>query len=226
MSRLRWLLLLLVLSAPALPPVRAAWRFNRAAVQTLAVLVGESGEAATAYAALAAADSGDCRAAWYRGFLDQAAGQNDPANNAWAAAIRCDRAFIPLLRARLPDSRAWAAYAVEAQPQAAAGWFWLAEFYTVEQPGRAIELLRTGLALDPTDGRAWNALGDLLAQSDPEAAIEAYLQACFNGDPGWNGCWKAGQTAERLGDYARAVEYYRYSRWPVARQRAELLEGR
>ncbi|MGC8838813.1 MAG: hypothetical protein ACP5UM_10400, partial [Anaerolineae bacterium] len=59
---------------------------------------------------------------------------------------------------------------------------------------------------------------------DPEAAIQAYLNSCTYGDPGSNGCYRAGKTAERLGDYARAAQYYRLSRNEGIRQLATEME--
>jgi len=88
-----------------------------------------------------------------------------------------------------------------------------------------VALFREGLALDPRDGLRWRELGDALRSLDPKEAIEAYLQSCFNGDPGANGCYRAGLTAEQLSDYENAIRYYRYSRWEGALNRANQLEA-
>lgn len=81
------------------------------------------------------------------------------------------------------------------------------------------------LLLRPHDGVYWRELGDLLREHDPNAAIEAYLQSCRNGDPGSNGCYRAGLTAESQGDYENAIQYYRYSKWEGALKRAVELEA-
>jgi len=67
-------------------------------------------------------------------------------------------------------------------------------------------------------------LGDLLRERDPQAAIHAYLESCHNGDPGSNGCWRAGLTAESQGDLEAAIRYYRLSRNSGYQGRADLLE--
>ena len=127
-----------------------------------------------------------------------------------------------------------AEYATTARPGAAESWFWLAEavggysdykFRDLTQKDEIIGLLQTGLSLSPDDGLRWRLLGDLFRQADPESAISAYLQSCFNGDPGSNGCWLAGQVAEENGLVREAIEYYRYSNWQGALDRADVLES-
>jgi tetratricopeptide (TPR) repeat protein len=122
------------------------------------------------------------------------------------------------------DDEPLARQAIQKQPGSAAAYFWLAEIIVGERPQEAIRVYRQGLELDPTDGVRWKALGDLLVERDPNGAIEAYLQSCINGDPGANGCWGAGGTAEQQGDIAAAISYYRLSNWEVALQRADELE--
>ncbi len=94
----------------------------------------------------------------------------------------------------------------------------------VTTPDEGAALYRRGLRLSPGDGAAWLALADLLRYSDPAAAEEAYLQACRHGDPGANGCLRAGTLAEARGDTATAIEYYRLSNWEGAQEKAAALE--
>jgi tetratricopeptide (TPR) repeat protein len=91
-------------------------------------------------------------------------------------------------------------------------------------PARAIQLYRQGLEGKPRDGVRWYELGDLLRDSDPQVAIEAYLQSCYLGDPGKHGCYGAGRAAEAMGDIQAAIGYYRLSRWEGALDRADELE--
>jgi tetratricopeptide (TPR) repeat protein len=92
-------------------------------------------------------------------------------------------------------------------------------------PQEALEDLRRGLALNPKDSRRWTLAGDLLTQAgDLPGALEAYLTACKTGDAGYNGCLRAGGTAEKLGDYQAAMLYYRMSLWPPAWEQAARLE--
>jgi hypothetical protein len=102
--------------------------------------------------------------------------------------------------------------------------FLLAYILSKSDPERAIQLYRQGLLQRPDDGVSWYELGDLLASRDPAAAIDAYLQSCSHGDPGKHGCYGAGLTAEKQGDIAHAIQYYRLSQWEVAIQKAEQLE--
>jgi hypothetical protein len=102
--------------------------------------------------------------------------------------------------------------------------FWLTGAYTRSNPEIAIALYYQGLALDPSDVRRWQYLGHLLSKRDPQAALGAYLQSCYHGDPGANGCMGTGCMAEKLGDPRAAIQYYRLSRYRGALQRADELE--
>ncbi|MGQ9459514.1 MAG: tetratricopeptide repeat protein, partial [Anaerolineae bacterium] len=120
----------------------------------------------------------------------------------------------------------WAERSVRLAPQDAEGWFWLARLRAAADREEAIALYRQGFARNPFDALRWRELGDLLAGRDPEAAILAYLNSCSYGDPGSNGCYRAGKMAERLGDWARAAQYYRLSRNEGVRQLAVEMEGK
>ena len=106
------------------------------------------------------------------------------------------------------------------------GLFVFARILSKEAPEQAIELYRQGLQANPYDGVRWRELGDILRNTDPKAAIEAYLQSCYNGDPGFNGCYWAGRTSEDIEDIQSAITYYRFSAWDVAQKRADELEAR
>lgn len=178
----------------------------------------------------------DCHSSWFLGHLARSRGDIPVRDAAWRDVIRCDPGYVAFLMKILPDDAPLALYATQAQPTAASGWFWLAEirggfiaynFTAVTDANRSeiTALLQRGLALDPGDGLRWRELGDLLRPNDPQAAIAAYLQSCFHGDPGSNGCWLAGLTAEQLGDLPNAIRYLRYSHWQGARDRADELEA-
>ena len=142
----------------------------------------------------------------------------------------CSSVYVIFLHALMPQQRRLAESAVRYQPGAAFSWFWLAEvkgryhdmgFRGVSKDNweEIAALLRRGLALAPHDGLRWRLLGDVLRPYAPQQAIDAYLNSCFNGDPGYNGCYRAGLMAEELGDYRSAIRYYCYSRWAGARER-------
>jgi hypothetical protein len=102
--------------------------------------------------------------------------------------------------------------------------FILARILSKSQPDQAILLYRDGLQLNADNGVRWYELGDLLVKSNSQAAIEAYLQSCYYGDPGNHGCFGAGKVAEEQGDILSAIRYYRLSKWDIASQRANQLE--
>ena len=76
----------------------------------------------------------------------------------------------------------------------------------------------------PRDGIYWRELADMLREYAPDAAIEAYLQSCKNGDPGKHGCYEAGRLAEKMGRIDDAIQYYRLSVWPPSLEQANRLE--
>ncbi|MFQ5921930.1 MAG: tetratricopeptide repeat protein [Anaerolineales bacterium] len=216
------LLLLVALGMPQLPQSLA---LNRLAILSAhKSLSGARPLLEIATSSLAPPQS-NCRGSWFHGFIAQSQGDETARDEAWESAIQCASHYIVFLHKMHPENRALAELAVRKQPGAAEGWFWLAQFHIDKEPARAVELYRHGFTLDPHDGRRWKELGDLLVDNHPDAAIAAYLQSCFNGDPGQNGCWRAGQTAERKGELNRAIRYYRFSRWEGALQRAAALEA-
>lgn len=99
-----------------------------------------------------------------------------------------------------------------------------AQILAKSQPERAVQLYRQGLQNKPYDGVRWYELGDLLAKTDPVAALEAYLQSCKYGDPGNHGCYNAGLIVEKQGDFPLAIRYYRLSKWEKSLKRAAELE--
>jgi tetratricopeptide (TPR) repeat protein len=217
-------LLLVVCAIVTQPELVGRMALNQAAVLTTHALVRDPSGPAMYTASRALTTAEGCSAHWFRGLLAHAASAEDARDEAWVKAMRCSPRYIPMVFAILPDYLPLAEAAAQAQPDSADAWFALARIRSQENPEAAIELYRRGLALRPTDGRRWQELGNLLAGRDPQAAIEAYLQSCHNGDPGSNGCWNAGKTAERLGDIKVAIRYYRLSRWSAALSRAAQLE--
>jgi tetratricopeptide (TPR) repeat protein len=169
---------------------------------------------------------GDCRASWLAGVLANTQQLDSVSKAQLQQAVTCSPTNIAMLRALFPQDVALAALAVEQWPQNATAYFWAGKSSAVNgDTSAAVGYYRQGLRLDPYDGLSWLELGDLLAETDPQSAIEAYLQACYNGDPGSNGCWRAGQVAESLGDTQAAIRYYRYSAWSGALDRAALVES-
>jgi tetratricopeptide (TPR) repeat protein len=115
--------------------------------------------------------------------------------------------------------------ATQVYPNDAESWFWLAEtLYQTNQNPQAIPAYQRSLQLDPQNGFAWCRLGGLLEYENPIQSRAAYLQCCYHGDFGSNGCFNAGQISEELGEIDAAIKYYRLSQWVESNRRADALE--
>lgn len=143
-----------------------------------------------------------------------------------AELLACPPERALLIRPLAPDDTIWAERVWLASPADVEALFWLADALLQSNPVQAALYYSQGLAIKPSDARRWLIYGDVLRYSDPGAAIQAYRNACRLGDPGSNGCYRAGLTAERLGEYQKAIHYYRLSRWEGAHRRADNLEAR
>lgn len=156
-----------------------------------------------------------CSVQWLESFPALAQGDVEACNLAYQHAAACDPVYVKYLHTMYPQDLAMAQMILQAQPGSAESWFWVGDLI----PEKKIEYYRQGLTIDPKDGRRWISLGDALNQTDPQAAIQAFLQGCYNGDPGYNGCGRAGNIAESLGLYEDAVRYYLLSSYPPFRQK-------
>ncbi|MFO7663999.1 MAG: O-antigen ligase family protein [Chloroflexota bacterium] len=166
-----------------------------------------------------------CPAFWFEGLLHHAAGNQAARTSAWADLLPCTDRYTSYMAKAAPGDTMLARKAIAVNPGDAPAYFWLAGALTHEAPDEAIALYRQGLSLAPDDGFQWQRLADLLATSDPAAAEQAYYQSCLHGDPGANGCWRAGGLAEARGEVKQAIVYYRLSNFPEARSRADRLEA-
>lgn len=201
-----------------------ALRTNRAGQLAAYALLDPAADVAGTAADIGRLAAADCHARWFEGLLYHTAGNAIAREAAWSALLDCSNDYVGYMSALAPGDAALAGRTVALRPENPTGYFWLASIVAAEAPGDAVTLYRKGLELAPHDGRQWLALGDLLQAGDPTAAREAYLQACLNGDPGANGCLRAGGIAERQGDIRRAIEYYRLSNWSGALEKAAELE--
>ena len=209
--------LVLAISAVALP-------VNRAGQLAAHIMLDPVADASASAAALGELSAENCRARWYDGLVRHMNGDRDGRGEIWHDLLGCSDDYTTYMSVLAADDVALARHAVAVQPDSAASHFWLAAALSADAPAEAIELYRTGLRLSPHDGHRWLALAELLEPGEPAVALEAYLQACRNGDPGANGCLRAGSLAEGEGNFAAAIEYYRLSKWSGALDRADELE--
>lgn len=206
-----------VVSAMALP-------VNRAGQLAIHALLDPAADRVEAQADMGRLAGRNCRAHWYEGLTHDRAEDYAGRTAAWSALLGCTDAYTGYMSVLAADDAELARRAVASAPRSAAGYFWLAPILADEAPGEAIELYRQGLALAPRDGHRWLALAELLQPRDEAAALDAYLKACVNGDPGANGCLRAGGLAEAQGDIPAAIKYYRLSNWEGALEMADKLE--
>lgn len=191
-----------------------AWRWNSRALLFLKdkvepIVVTASG---CDHIWLAAAETGK------RGDL---AGQR----HIWEQALGCSPGNLSLLRIVMPQDVDMARLATQRYPDSSKAWFWLGEAIAPSDHMGARQAYLHTVALAPHDGLAWCRLGSNHEQdSEFEKASDAFLNCCYYGDPGVNGCYGAGRMMERLGYPQQAIEYYRLSRWEGALKRADELE--
>ena len=213
------LLLAILLSLPMLP-------VNRAGQLAAKALLGDGSNAAEAAESIEPLAARNCRSFWYQGLLGHDSGDTHRRNESWARTLDCSDGYIRTMAILSPDAADLAGKAIQAWPDNSEGFFWLAQIIAKSEPAEAIDLYEKGLSLSPNDGRRWLALADLLVNVDKAAALDAYVMACLKGDPGSNGCLRAGSLAEAQGDPASAIGYYRLSKHEGVQSMAEELERR
>lgn len=161
-----------------------------------------------------------CAAHWMAVLQAEALGRLDERDQAYRQAIACDSQYVAFMQRMHPEDLSLAQMSIEKQPGSAVSWFWAGDLL----PEKKIEYYQRGLAIDPLDGLRWLSLGDALKSENPEQALQAYLNACNNGDPGYHGCLRAGMMAEQLGSVQKAIEFYRMSSYSQVREKADILE--
>lgn len=166
-------------------------------------------------------ESRACTAHWMATLQAQAQGELQERDQAFQLAAACDPQYVAFMQRMHPDDLSLAQIALASQPGSAESWFWVGDLL----PEKKIEYYQTGLEIEARNGERWLSLGDALQSKDFEQAMQAYLNACKNGDPGYHGCLRAGLMAEQLGLYQKAIEYYRLSAYSRVREKADALEG-
>ena len=162
---------------------------------------------------------------WLGGLLADRLGMREERDRLWQRVLDETAEYLPLFRQQQPTSNALSAHAKSRWPDEPLACFWLSESLETEDAERSVEILREGLVLDPAAGREWIRLGEMLQNTgDSEGALLAYGNACRNGDPGANGCIRAGAISEELGNLPEALHYYRMSNWGPSRERANELD--
>jgi cytochrome c-type biogenesis protein CcmH/NrfG len=106
-------------------------------------------------------------------------------------------------------------------------WLWLGDADVATDPSSAIRAYQAAIKLDPANGTGWCRLGSVFEKSgQTQDSLDAYLNCCRLGDPGYNGCYGAGRMFESLGNISQAITAYRSSAWLPSIQRGDALESR
>jgi len=212
--RAKWFLIgMLVTIFFCIPGVQNAWRWNSRAI----LLLKEEPIAVTASGCnhiwLAAAEAGR------RGDLTEQ-------RQFWEQALSCSPGNVSLLQKVLPLDVDMARLATQAYPDNPSAWFWFGEAIAPTDHLSARQAYLRTVALNPGDGLAWCRLGSNYESSGQiELAWNAFVNCCYHGDPGMNGCYGAGRMMEKFGNIQQAIRYYRLSRWQGALDRADKLEA-
>lgn len=208
-------------------PLLDALKLNWLSLQTSnAILVNQESLPAI-FSQLKLTNKHNCRHYWLYGLIAFRLGYTNHQQDLWSEFLNChDTAALSLVHAGAPDNLALAQQAVRLYPDQAESWLWLAEISASKkwiEP--AIQYYHRVVQLDPAYGTAWCRLGNLLYLIDRNQAKDAYLQCCYLGDPGSNGCQHAGRIEEEQGNLLEAIRIYRLSHYEAAHQRADELEN-
>lgn len=168
-----------------------------------------------------------CAYYWQAGRVGQLSGAIGTGALNYAKLLECTDIYILMMEQANPLDQKLAQAAVNNYPDSHEAFFWLAEAIVSDDPVCAMEFYERATQIDPSDGLAWCRLGGLLRNADDLiGAVDAFMNCCLHGDPGYNGCWGAGGTYESLNDIPAAIQAYRLSFWGGALSRADQLEDR
>ena len=194
------------------PGFRDAWQWNSRAIR---LLKGET---------IAAKASG-CNHIWLVAAEAGQRGDLPGQRRIWEQALGCSPGNLFLLAIVLPLDIDMARLATQLYPDSSQAWFWLGEAIAPTDYLGSRQAYLHVIALRPHHGLAWCRLGrNYESDGGLEIATQAWLNCCYHGDPGSNGCYGAGRMMEQLGNLPKAIEYYHLSRWDGAQKRADELE--
>ena len=140
--------------------------------------------------------------------------------------LDCGLEYASLLSAIQPHNYEYAFIAAARYPDDPDIWLWLGDASGSTVPQTAILAYSHVVQLQPANGLAWCLLAKRYENAkQPQAALNAYIPCCHNGDPGSYGCYGAGRLLEKLGTPQQAIAYYRLSQWDKSLKRADVLQA-
>lgn len=153
--------------------------------------------------------------------------QNFPSTNPYLSTfLPCSPIYMDMIRTLAPTDANLATQAHWLYPDQPAPLYWLGESngpYGQPQDQPYYEQI---VAAHPNEGLAWCYLGGIYEnQGNPQEALDARINCCYNGDPGSNGCYHAGRLYEEKQQYDKAIHFYRLSKWEPSNDKARLLES-
>lgn len=200
---------------------------NHAFRQALFAVLSQPSDYQSAIASLDVIASQDCRIYWQIGLLSPSAGSLTDNESTFKNMLNCSSRSVDWLYLLAPQREDLALRASQLYPQNTKTWLWLGDLaYEDEEFLLAEQYFLQSTQQDTSYGLAWCRLGRVQEQQNLlDDAKDAYWQCCKNGDPGSNGCYRAGRVAEKLGDIPNAIRYYRRSHYQPALDRADELEA-
>jgi tetratricopeptide (TPR) repeat protein len=152
--------------------------------------------------------------------------ENDPSLVSISPLMSCSNLHLRMLSRLYPDNLELADLAIQLYPDEVTPYYWLINATDPslrDIPKNAVQKI---LSINPKDGLAWRYQGLIyLKEGNIPAAIDAHINCCNNGDPGSNGCFRAGGLLEREGRFVEAIYYYRLSKFPPSQEAAHRLEA-
>lgn len=159
------------------------------------------------------------------GMIEAEQGNLSAQKQIYKQALGCSPRYISLIHSIMPNDLEMAQLATQYYPGNPNTWFWLAEVSNSEEPAAARQAYLRTLALAPRYGLAWCHLAmNYEKYNYIDLALEAYLNCCMNGDPGYNGCTNAGKIMEQKGNLQLAIDYYLRSYYSVTLEHARQLQ--
>ncbi len=187
-----WLILpvLFVLFAllSAWPTLYSAWGRNSATMMTVRGLQEQAPAMLNDVKVSFTSMSGEnCWQPWLLGIVHNAIGDLEKRDQAWEEALLCSPAYILFTRNGAYNDKDLAQAAVQAYPERADAWFWLAELHLEASPQEAIHAYWKGLQRQPRNDKAWVEMGRAFATLDPQDALQLYeslgLERLTSDDP-------------------------------------------
>lgn len=168
----------------------------------------------------------DCRLVWLSAMAMVGRQGVLPSHEALHNAVRCQPGYLAALEGLAPYDVRLAEEVVRMYPRNSSALMWLAQVKERFDRAQAAELYEIVTRVDATNGLAWCRLGaQRQNEGDLSGALKAFQECCQHGDPGSNGCWRAGGVLEKQGRLEEAIFWYNQSRFAEALKRARELQS-